>query len=448
MSSSKLFLERILPPGPHPVLAYRTPYTKPDGKHYFACEAFFSVAEAVEKAECCSSALGVLDLYVSVGQQIEARFAQRFKIPYTTRSTRNTAAIKTVFIDFDVKPGAYATTAEALAALDGFRARTGLPQPSFIVLSSPESDGEPTGSGFHVHWVLTRPLSVVEWRPIARALSAAARAFGLKVDLNVITNACCLLRLPGSRNFKHAPPRASRLHPSIGPDYDPDDQRRILAPFEPRHEPMRDPDQATVDADFDELFDAVRFLTQRGHFGPGCYGSMLGLIFALSVLIGDRPELHDAAVDLLHRVVRATGRDLAINESRFADAMTRSADRRAVGDPLTTPASIFRDALNAGWSPPRPEDNFDQDQLTALDRARRRLRDIFDDQDDCVAEQLVRSASRVRDPEVRAALAPSVAYWLALGGSGESALLSVIELLKGYRDAGLARWALRQRASL
>ena len=72
-----------------------------------------------------------------------------------------------------------------------------------------------------------------------------------------------------------------------------------------------------------------------------------------------------------------------------------------------------------------PEDDLDDDQRAALDRARYRLRDIFDvehDDRDFAAEQAIRMASRVRDEQVRAALAPSVAYRLALDGKGEAAL--------------------------
>ena len=79
--SLRRFLEFVLPPEPHPVLAYRTAYRKPDGKYYFGCEAFRSVTETVEAAQRYSSGLGILDLYVCVGRQLEARFAQRTQIP-------------------------------------------------------------------------------------------------------------------------------------------------------------------------------------------------------------------------------------------------------------------------------------------------------------------------------------------------------------------------------
>jgi hypothetical protein len=131
--------------------------------------------------------------------------------------------------------------------------------------------------------------------------------------------------------------------------------------------------------------------------------------------------------------------------------------RRRVHDDLSLknlrlcPLRVRRGMLRRGAvlpDKPRPEDDLDDDQRAALDRAKRRLWDIFDvehDDRDFGVEQAVRMASRVKDEQVRAALAPSVAYWLALDGVGEAALLAVIELLSGRRDVGLARWALNKR---
>jgi hypothetical protein len=363
------------------------------------------------------------------------------------RSKRNTVAIKTFFLDFDVKPGAYATTAEALAAFESFRGALGLPKRTFVVYSSPEDDSSaPCRSGFHVHWVLTRALSVEEWLPIARALSTAARAHGLLLDFNVITNACCLLRMPGSRNFKHDPPRVSREDPDVGNDHDPDVFRARLAPYMRQAEPVaRDPDLA-AHTDFDALFDAVKHLHARGRYGPGHYDEMLELIFGLAHLVTAGPDLHSHAVDLLHRVVARNGRDPEINNHRWADAMTRTNDRLAANEPVSTPASIFKRAIDEGWS---RANSLDTDQEDALYRAQRRLHQIFDSDDydhDDAARKAERLAARVRDPGVRAALAPTMARCLARDGRDESTILNAIELLTGQRNIGLARWARRRLA--
>jgi hypothetical protein len=54
---------------------------------------------------------------------------------------------------------------------------------------------------------------------------------------------------------------------------------------------------------------------------------MLALHFALAHLVSVKPELRDDAWGLIRCVVAGTGRDLAINETRFEDALTRTADR-------------------------------------------------------------------------------------------------------------------------
>ena len=58
-----------------------------------------------------------------------------------------------------------------------------------------------------------------------------------------------------------------------------------------------------------------------------------------------------------------------------------------------------------------------------------------------------RLAARIRDPGVRAALAPTMAILLAREGWGEAVILNAIEFLAGQRNVGLARWAQRRAAS-
>jgi hypothetical protein len=102
----------------------------------------------------------------------------------------------------------------------------------------------------------------------------------------------------------------------------------------------------------------------------------------------------------------------------------------------------LRAAYAAGW---RRADTLDQNQRVALAKARRGLRLIFGEDHDRVdaAKRACRMLERIGDPDVRAALAPSIARRLALDGWGENALLNAIESLVGRRDVGLARWAKR-----
>jgi hypothetical protein len=120
------------------------------------------------------------------------------------------------------------------------------------------------------------------------------------------------------------------------------------------------------------------------------------------------------------------------------------------GQARRTLASTFHYALQMGWRPPSIEDSLEPEQSDELYRARRRLHQIFcpDDFDrNESAKKAERLALRVRDPNVLAALAPTMAILLARDGWGEETILNAIEFLAGQRNVGLARWARRKAAS-
>ena len=81
-----------------------------------------------------------------------------------------------------------------------------------------------------------------------------------------------------------------------------------------------------------------------------------------------------------------------------------------------------------------------------LARAKRKLGDIFRDghHREVAAEDAAHLAGRIKDEQVLAALAPSLALRLARDGWDEPTILDAIELLKDHRDVGLARWAQRK----
>ena len=428
------------------VLWWETIHRKPDGKFRHDSAAFRTLLDLANAADQYAGALNVRNLFFCVSVQREANFRERSNPPQAIRNIANTVAIKVFFLDLDVKGGAYATTGEAERALLAALSALGLPAPSIGIYSSASQDGSPpANSSLHCYWVLTRTLTPEEWRPLAMAFKAALKDQGLVFDLNVPSNVACILRPLGSFNRKYDPPRIARLA-FEGPDCAVEIFRSALAHVRPPTEPH----ERNSSADLDEVTEVVEHLAARGYFDRGRYSEMLALHFALAHLVSAKPELRDEAWDLIRRVVEGTGRDLPINESRFEDALTRTADRLTSDGDLVTAASLFRAAYASGWLPPHPEDGLDDDQLAVLDRAKYRLRGIFDAEDDdrdSVAEQIIRTASRVRDERVRAALAPSAAYWLALDGKGEAALLAVIELLSGRRDVRLARWALSKRLS-
>jgi hypothetical protein len=427
------------------VLWWETIHRKPDGKFHHNGSAFRSLLELANAADQYAAALNVRNLYFCVSAQREANFRKRSNPPQAIRNIVNTVSLKVLFLDLDVKSGAYSCTDEAMRALIAACVALGLPTPSIVIYSSaPRGGSPPVDSSLHCYWVLDRSLSVEEWRPLARAFKTALQRHGLVFDLSVPTNAAGILRPLGSVNRKYDPPRVARLAFS-SPDCSLDTIRAAVAHVRPEAEREYARDRAS-DADFKEIVDVVEYLATRGHFDRGRYEQMLALHFALAHLVTARPELRDDAWGLIRCVVAGTGRDLAVNEARFDEALTRTADRLASDSDLVTPASLFRAAYAAGWSRASP---LDPDQDDALYRARRRLHRIFDD-DDCdrddAARKAERLAARIRDPSVRAALAPTMALLLARDGWGEPVVLNAIECLAGRRDVGLARWAQRRAA--
>jgi hypothetical protein len=260
----------------------------------------------------------------------------------------------------------------------------------------------------------------------------------------VPSNVAGILRPLGSVNRKYDPPRVARLA-FCGSDCDLDAIRAVLAHVQPEGEREYSRDRNS-DADFDEIVDVVEHLATHGCFDRGRYEQTLTLHFALAHLVTARPELRDDVWSLILCVVAGTGRDLAVNEARFEDALTRTADRLAADGDLVTPASLFRAAYAAGW---RRMDALGPDQRVALARARRRLRLIFGDNHDRLAsaEQARRLVERITEPDVRAALAPSFAHRLARDGWDKAMILDALERLTARRDVRLARWAQRSAES-
>ena len=382
------------------------------------------------------------NLYFCVSAQREANFRERGNPPQAIRNIANTVAIKVLFLDLDVKSGGYATTDEAMRALIAACVALGLPTPSIVIYSSAPQDGSPpVDSSLHCYWCFGRSLSGEEWRPLARAFKTALQKHGLVFDLNVPSNVAGILRPLGSLNRKYDPPRIARLAVSA-PDCDLEAIRAAVAHVQPEAERDYSRDRNS-DADFGEIVDVVEYLATHGHFDLGRYEQMLALHFALAHLVSARPELRDDVWDLIRCVVAGTSRDLAINETRFDEALTRTADRFVSDSDLVTPASLFRAAYAAGW---RRTDALDPDQRVALAQARRRLRLMFGEGRDRAvsAKRARRLIERIVDPGVRAAIAPSFALRVARDGWGEAGILDVIERLTGRRDFGLARWAQRE----
>lgn len=157
------------------------------------------------------------DVYLAMGVQQTCEpngLARRWK--------RNTISTRCLYMDIDVKPTAYATTQEAVAAIRSFTAWVGLPQPTALVYSG-------TG-GFHVYWTLSEVITPEEHSKLSHQLSLAAREFGLKFDAKCTTDLVHLFRVPDTKNFKHDPPKPVKLV-HAGDEVPVDVIRQVLARF-------------------------------------------------------------------------------------------------------------------------------------------------------------------------------------------------------------------------
>ena len=140
------------------------------------------------------------DVYVALGTQRMADSAtfSNDGHPKAMRTLNNIVSLNSIWLDLDVKAGAYATTDDAFEALDDFVTTAGLPPTTMEVLSG--------SGGVHAYWCTGAPMPVAEWIPLATALRDAALGYGLKFDPQVTMNAAGVLRVPGTLNYKSDPP--------------------------------------------------------------------------------------------------------------------------------------------------------------------------------------------------------------------------------------------------
>ena len=110
-------------------------------------------------------------------------------------------------LDIDVredKPSGPKSNEQALRAVMWHKTQGHFPMPSRIVMS---------GGGVHLYWFLDQPLLGAEWKAKARQFAARLASLPCEEDWQHITGDLVrtkdggLLRLPGSMNYKYAPPR-------------------------------------------------------------------------------------------------------------------------------------------------------------------------------------------------------------------------------------------------
>lgn len=152
---------------------------------------------------------------------------RRFSKP--TRTQANVSAIKCLYLDLDVSQdlnkNAYRDQDEALTGLVQFVRDARLPAPNLVVASG--------GGGFHVYWVLDRPLSLQIWQPLANALAEATKPerHNLLCDRQVTVDGARILRVPNTFNWKTGLPLPVTIIRSSPENYTYESILQALTPY-------------------------------------------------------------------------------------------------------------------------------------------------------------------------------------------------------------------------
>lgn len=198
----EVFLQLLYPWGPDHQQLFKSvtwSFTTPDNKAGMANYATQDYDKLIRLIET-RGGRPATNTYVALGTQRMASFDKITAdgYPRAIRRVNNVVSFKSIYLDLDVKPDAYATTDDAFAALDDFIATIGLPEPTMEVLSG-------TG-GCHIYWCTKDPMPIDAWIPLSKALQQAAIGYGLKFDPAITVNAAGVLRAPGTWNYKRTPP--------------------------------------------------------------------------------------------------------------------------------------------------------------------------------------------------------------------------------------------------
>lgn len=206
------------------------------GRPMWTGRATRSVKEAVNAVEFALTGQNTKDVYLCLSSQSTAKertSAKGHKYLAPVRSQDTAVALKSFFIDIDIKPDkGYATMDDAVSALASFLQATNLPKPNVVVSS---------GGGLHVYWVVSRPMALDEWRPIAFALAEATKHHGLKCDTQCTVDGARVLRIPNTFNRKLEAPRPVKLTSMVDFDYSVERIASALEPYKtitPSHSPQ------------------------------------------------------------------------------------------------------------------------------------------------------------------------------------------------------------------
>ena len=230
--NARQYLARVVPwpqdgDAPFYVNVHWTAKAPDRDKPFWSGRATRSVQEATKTVEWALSLPDVRDIYLCLSSQrlTNEKISAKGK-PYflPIRSQDNAVALKSLFLDIDVKGGnGYPTSNDAAIALGQFLKDTGIPRPTMLVAS---------GGGLHVYWVLDRAVIPYEWQPLADALAEATRQHGLKCDTVCTVDSARILRIPDTLNRKTEPARPVRVVSKVLEfDYSVERMEAALRPF-------------------------------------------------------------------------------------------------------------------------------------------------------------------------------------------------------------------------
>lgn len=110
-----------------------------------------------------------------------------------SRKQNNVLAMRSLYIDMDVKEGGYISKHEAVGSLSAAVDAGSLPMPSIIVDS---------GNGIHAYWCFNENVGLDKWTPVAHGFRDAVLLAGLKIDPGITIDSARILRPPETSNWK------------------------------------------------------------------------------------------------------------------------------------------------------------------------------------------------------------------------------------------------------
>ncbi len=186
------------------------------------------------------------DVYLAMGAYINAGAMGKI-YPKAIRQFNNLTACKCLYMDIDVKPGAFNSTDEAVKAMQAFVRAVALPPPTIIVMSG--------SGGFHVYWTLSELITPHEHRVLSGRLTTAAVQHNIHFDRQCTNDPTRLLRIADTWNFKQgggADARKVVLAYDSKTDVDINVMRAALAPF-PTYVTPASKSKSNVPDDNDDL---------------------------------------------------------------------------------------------------------------------------------------------------------------------------------------------------